>query len=333
MIIGPHYSFSTLTYLPLPLSLSLRQRYPNLETFLDRYRRQMLEKTEEIEPLKAWQFQELGLQAAYQIAAIQGDDALQIMMHLSQNFISNAKTLLNVRVDPSFKDEMKHNVEVIGRNLNLQPPDGALFLNGLFFDADTLDTESLLDTLRNEQRSMAALHNVGIPSAISKPLLTLDLGAASKEFALDIRESAIQWVNDIEQDATYKRWPSSVFELLRPTFPGMLRSIRKNMFNLVVILDPVQGTGRHLLKLADSFIQHTAPVRVGLVMDFRAEDRDTKTAYDSILYAFNYVYQNKNGRDALALLNEVRNDDCDYTFEFPSNFIAHPSDLQYGRRR
>lgn len=266
----------------------------------------MLEKTEEIEPLKAWQFQELGLQAAYQIASIQGDDSLRILQHLSQNFPMQAKTLLNVVVDESFKEEMKHNVEVLGRNLNLQPPDGALFVNGLFFDADTLDTESLLDTLRNEQRSMAALHKMGIPSSISKPLLTLDLGAASKEFALDIRDSAIQWVNDIEEDAVYKRWPTSVFELLRPTFPGMLRSIKKNMFNLVLVMDPVKGSGRHLLKLADSFVQHTAPVRVGIVMDFRQQDPDSKVAYDAILYAFNYVYQNKNGRDALALLNEVR---------------------------
>lgn len=272
---------------------------------MDRYRRQMQEKTTEIEPLKAWQFQELGLQAAYQIASIQGDDSLRILQHLSQNFPMQAKTLLNVVVDESFKEEMKHNIEVLGRNLNLQPPDGALFINGLFFDADTLDTESLLDTLCNEQRSMAALHNVGIPSSISKPLLTLDLGTANKEFALDIRDSAIQWVNDIEQDAVYKRWPSSVFELLRPTFPGMLRSLRKNMFNLVFIMDPVKGAGRHLLKLADSFVQHSAPVRVGLVMDFRAEDPDSKAAYDAILYAFNYIYQNKNGRDALSLLNEV----------------------------
>lgn len=271
----------------------------------------MLEKTEDIEPLKAWQFQELGLQAAYQIASIQGDDALQIMQHLAQNFPMQAKTLLNVRVDESFKEEMKHNIETLGRNLNLQPPDAALFVNGLFFDLDTLDTESVLDTLRLEQRSMEAMHKVGVPGAISKPLLTLDLGASSgKDFALDIRDSAIQWVNDIEQDAAYKRWPTSVFELLRPTFPGMLRSIRKNMFNLVVIFDPVQGSSRHLLKLAESFVQHSAPVRVGLVMDFRAEDADTKVAYNAILYAFNYMFQNKKGKDALNFLNEVSDLRC-----------------------
>lgn len=54
-----------------------------------------------------------------------------------------------------------------------------------------------------------------------------------QEFAMDIRDSAIIWVNDIEQDSAYGRWSSSLTELLRPTFPGMLRNIRRNFYNLV----------------------------------------------------------------------------------------------------
>lgn len=46
----------------------------------------LLEKTEEIDPLKAWEFQELGLQAAQRIAAIQGDEALQMLEFTTQNF-------------------------------------------------------------------------------------------------------------------------------------------------------------------------------------------------------------------------------------------------------
>lgn len=266
----------------------------------------MLERTEELAPLKAWQFQELSLQAAQQIAAIQGDDSLHIMQHLAQNFPTQAKTLLSVRVNNDFKDEMRHNIEIFGRSLNLQPPDAALFVNGLYFDVESLDTETLLDALRTEQRSMAALHNIGVPGTITRPLLTLDLGTASKEFALDIRDSAILWINDIETDAQYKRWPNSVLELLRPTFPGMLRSIRKNLFNLVLIVDPVQANGRQLIKLAESFVLHLAPVRLGLVMDFRQETAETKEVYDAILFAFNYMFQTKSPKDALGFLTDVR---------------------------
>ena len=57
----------------------------------------------------------------------------------------------------------------------------------------------------------------------------------SEKFGVDIRNSAVHWINNIENDKLYKGWPSSVQELLRPTFPGMLRSIRKNFFNQIYI--------------------------------------------------------------------------------------------------
>lgn len=66
-------------------------------------------------------------------------------------------------------------------------------------------------------------------------LLALDLSTNmdKQEFAMDIRDSAVIWLNDIERDSTYARWSSSLTELLRPTFPGMLRNIRRNLYNLV----------------------------------------------------------------------------------------------------
>jgi len=66
-------------------------------------------------------------------------------------------------------------------------------------------------------------------------LLALDLsgGTDNQNFAMDIRDSAINWINDIENDSRYNRWSPSLTELLRPTFPGMLRNIRRNLYNLV----------------------------------------------------------------------------------------------------
>lgn len=61
-------------------------------------------------------------------------------------------------------------------------------------------------------------------------------GPPTAEFALDIRDSGILWVNDIETDAQYRRWIMSYMELLRPTYPGMLRSIRRNLYNLVSLV-------------------------------------------------------------------------------------------------
>ena len=44
-----------------------------------------------------------------------------------------------------------------------------------------------------------------------------------------------QFVNDLEKDDKYKGWPSRAQDILRPTYPGMLRHVAKNFFNLVSI--------------------------------------------------------------------------------------------------
>lgn len=67
-------------------------------------------------------------------------------------------------------------------------------------------------------------------------LLALDFGdeGNTQEFAIDIRDSAINWLNDLERDVKFSRWSTSLMELLRPTFPGMIRQIRRNLYNLVL---------------------------------------------------------------------------------------------------
>lgn len=210
---------------------------------------------------------------------------------------------------------MKHNIDVLGRSLNLQPPDAALFVNGLFFDAETLEIGALHETLRSELRVLNGLHNLSkidsfknqifdpkmnhfltdIEGKLASDLLALDLSSSGgKEFAIDIRDSAIMWINDLENDVQYKRWPNSLMDLLRPSFPGMLRNVRKNLFNLVLLVDPIKPESRGIIKLAESFVIHLAPVRLGLVFDNR-NAADVEEDYRSILCAFNYVTQQKSG--------------------------------------
>lgn len=130
---------------------------------------------------------------------------------------------------------MKRNSDIFSSTLNLQPSDTALFVNGMFYDIDLIDIYGILEVLRNELRSMEGLHNIGITNKRMSSLLALDFGddSDSQEFAIDIRDSAINWLNDIEHDSKYGRWSNSLMELLRPTFPGMMRQVRRNLYNLV----------------------------------------------------------------------------------------------------
>lgn len=137
-----------------------REVHPELAAKLDRLKGYLLEKTDEIALLKAWEFQELGLQAAQRVAEIQGEEALQILQFTAQNFPTQAKSLLHQQVSDDFKREMKHNIDVLGKYLNVQPPDAALFINGLYFDAESLDIGSLLETLKSELRVLEGLYKL-----------------------------------------------------------------------------------------------------------------------------------------------------------------------------
>lgn len=138
----------------------LKERYPHLAHSLDRFRTSLLEKSDEIAPLKAWEFQDLGLQAAERVAQIQGEEALSILQFTAQNFPSQAKSLLHVRVSDDFRREMKHNIDVLGKDLNFQPPDAALYVNGLYFDAESIDVGTLVETIRGELRVLDGLHKL-----------------------------------------------------------------------------------------------------------------------------------------------------------------------------
>lgn len=124
-------------------------------------------------------------------------------------------------------------------------------------------------------------------------MLALDLGSVKgKSYAVDIRDSAIQWINNLETDTAYKRWPSSVDDLLRPTFPGMLRSIRRNLYNLVIICDPSSKSSWPLLKLTDSFLTHQSPLRVGIIFNVSPKPVIGLTdASVALLNAYNYIVE------------------------------------------
>lgn len=141
---------------------------------------------------------------------------------------------------------------------------------------------------------------------MASDLLTLDLSQPENiEFAVDIRDSAVVWINNIETDSKYRTWPSTVYDLLRPSFPGMVRSVRKNLFNLVIVIDPIKPEGRDIAKLVESFVVHSAPVRVGVVFDTRQADSKSEKVYRSLICAWNYLSQTKRPRDALSFLTDV----------------------------
>lgn len=283
--------------------------FPDQKKDLDKFRQYLEESSNEMAPLKVWQFQELSLQASERIMNAPKDEALKVLTNIAQNFPMQAKGLVKTVVNPELKQEMKSNSDAFASTLNLQSSDTALFINGMFYDIDLVDIYGILDILRQELRTMEGLFKVGLGNKRLASLLALDFGDsnANQEFAIDIRDSAINWINDIENDSKYSRWSSSLMELLRPTFPGMLRQVRRNLFNLVLIIDPTEPKSRDLVKLLESFVVHTAPLRVGIVfaVDASTDLYGLKDAGVAMQCAFNYVSQKRDPLAALSFIKTV----------------------------
>ncbi|KAM4731815.1 UDP-glucose:glycoprotein glucosyltransferase 2 [Anableps anableps] len=251
---------------------TLKKTHPELQKQLGELQKHLLESTNDMAPLKVWEMQDLSFQAAARIMSVPKFDALKVMRDLSQNFPSRARSLTRVAVKQEMRKEIEKNQKHLGETMGIQPGDGELFINGLHIDLDTHNPFSILDILRGEAKVLEGLHNLGIKGEHQSKLLRLPVNTVDDSYALDIRHPAIMWMNDIENDQMYRSWPASVQELLRATFPGVIRQIRRNFFNLVLFLDPLQEETIELVKLAELFYKHKIPLRIGFVFVVNTKD-------------------------------------------------------------
>ncbi|XDV30422.1 hypothetical protein PO909_033347 [Leuciscus waleckii] len=252
----------------------LKKSHPELQEELGELRKHLLESTNDMTPLKVWELQDLSFQAASRIMTVPKFDSLKLMQDLSQNFPSRARSLTRVAVNQNMKKEIEDNQKSLSESMGIHPGDASLFINGIHVDLDIHNPFSILDILRGEAKILEGLHNLGIRgSSISKFLHLPTSTTVEDSYALDIRHSSIMWVNDIEKDSMYRHWPSSLQELLRATFPGVIRQIRRNFFNLVLLLDPTQEESVELVKLAELFYKHNIPLRIGFVLVVSVDDK------------------------------------------------------------
>ncbi|XP_036427441.1 UDP-glucose:glycoprotein glucosyltransferase 2 isoform X2 [Colossoma macropomum] len=269
----------------------LKESHPELQEQLGELKRHLIESTNDMAPLKVWELQDLSFQAAARIMSVPKFDALKLMRDLSQNFPSRARSLTRVAVNQEMRKEIEENQKRLSETMGIHPGDASLFINGIHIDLDLHNPFSILDVVRGEAKLLEGLHNLGIRGTSMSKFLRLPVTTVEDSYALDIRHSAIMWINDIERDSTYRDWPSSLQELLRATFPGVIRQIRRNFFNLVLFLDPVQEDSIELVKLAELFYKHKIPLRIGFVFVVNTDDKvdGYKDAGVAFFRVLNYI--------------------------------------------
>uniref|UniRef100_A0A8B9T8Q0 UDP-glucose ceramide glucosyltransferase-like 1 n=1 Tax=Anas platyrhynchos TaxID=8839 RepID=A0A8B9T8Q0_ANAPL len=262
----------------------LTQMHPDLKNNLKEFKKHLIETTNNMEPLKVWELQDLSFQAAARIMSTPAYDALKVMKDIAQNF--------PIRIAMLFI--FKHLHETLG----IQPGEARLFLNGLHIDLDFHDPFSILETLKVDGKVMHGLHELGIKEETLSKFMRLHIHPADDSYALDIRHSSIIWINDIEKDHSYSTWPASYQELLKPTFPGVIQQIRRNLYNLVS-LDNVFFLHNVCINIIGFvFVLNTkeeidgnkdAGIALWRMFNYIAEESDISQAFTSIINVYHEV--------------------------------------------
>lgn len=255
----------------------LIERKPNFQQELLTFRDQLISVSEEDKILKVWQMQNLGVQTSQRIT--KASNPIALMADISQNFPSLAGSLSRLEVEEDFLKEVESVQSIITSNLNL------LLLNGIPIDTTDFDILELLGRIRSEIRAMDQLKMLGFGQDMSLELLRMrnhDRSDSIDTVKYDLfPRGSIFYFNNLETDAMYSGWSSSVDTLLMPYYQGRIVPVAKNLYTAVLITDMSTRHGIELGAIVKAFYDGKVPVRFGLFPLFQSSLNE-ETSWDDL---------------------------------------------------
>ncbi|KAJ3071820.1 hypothetical protein HDU98_004753 [Podochytrium sp. JEL0797] len=214
-------------------------------------------------PVSAEEIKEIGVKAANIV--LSSKSPLDALIQISQDFPKHAHAIAQRPVTPQQRIDLRQNQRMI-----VQAGSAVVLLNGVNLNVKDLNVFSLLKAMRKELALIQSFESISLSAAEAAHLLTLptkttgtiDLGWGD---AFDVRHDSVLWWNDLEKDKRYKQFPKSLRELLQPSYPGQLKYVAKNMFNALFVLDLTNLEHLAVQMNVFQFIEHTVPLRFGLV--------------------------------------------------------------------
>ncbi|KAL2647851.1 hypothetical protein AAZV13_05G141800 [Glycine max] len=257
--------------------------------------------------LDVWELKDLGHQTVQRI--VRASDPLQSMQEINQNFPSIVSSLSRTKLDDSIRDEIMANQRMV-------PPGKSLMaLNGALVNVEDVDLYLLIDLIHQDLLLADQFSKLKIPQGTLKKLLSTSPPSESSIFRVDFHSSHVHYLNNLEEDAKYKRWRNNLDEFLMPVFPGQLRYIRKNLFHAVFVLDPATRCGLVSIDMIISLYENNFPVRFGIVLYsskfvMQLENHATKEHSDedistTIICLFSYINENYGAEMAYRFLSNV----------------------------
>ncbi|RMZ89744.1 hypothetical protein DV736_g3034, partial [Chaetothyriales sp. CBS 134916] len=222
----------------------------------------------EIKPLTTSELANLGLNAASYIASSQ--DPLQALVQVTANFPKYSFFLAGQNASTHFLNEHQAN-----RKLLLPAGYNILWINGLQIEPRQVNAYSLLDHLRRERKLIEEMKTIGLTATEAVSLLSSDVIAQAQADEViqryDWRDESeggnvIIWLNDLEKDKRYAKWPTYLAGLFQRSRPGQLPPVARDIHNLIVPFDVENIKDIELVvKHLQSLIKGQVPIRIGLI--------------------------------------------------------------------
>eukprot|EP00842_Homolaphlyctis_polyrhiza_P004312 jgi/Hompol1/4882/HPOL_004022-RA len=241
-----------------------------------------------IKTLKKEQIQEIDHKAASYIA--QSSSPIDALARVSQDFPKYAHMIEQLPVNESV-------VSTAQMLRHFTTETNLLLLNGIPIDIPSFSAFKLLRVMRKETKLVKSLQQISWTAHEAIELLAAQLSTSSGPNwgeCFDVRSKTVFWINDVERDSRYSRFPSQISEILRPSYPGQLKYIRKNLLSAVFLMDLSKSSHVRVVSSAFQYIENSLPLRFGISALVDVENHESPATVAAL--AAYWIIENKKSK-------------------------------------
>lgn len=204
-------------------------------------------------------------------------DPFATLLEVAENFPIFATNISKMPVIPSITEKINEKPERVIAGAS------AMYVNGRLIKSPDVYhiLQDSLDELRIGQ--MLREHYGLTKSSLDKALHLLPESAPTRKVVIDYRSSFMYSLNDIETGKAYQNWTSSLTTLMTSSIPN--QRIRRNLFNAVFLIDPVDTSDLKILTWMEEQIRLSAPFRFSYFVTPRNNSRFAKR----VLYGWAHI--------------------------------------------
>jgi UDP-glucose:glycoprotein glucosyltransferase len=195
-------------------------------------------------------------------------DPFAALIDVCQNYPLFGHRLRGLATSPAFAEG------VLKKPSGIVPGQNALYVNGR--NVPTADAFRLLDASLDELRMRQMLvGHFGLQSeSVTAALYPEQLRAPNLQVVIDARNNYQYSMNDLEVGPVYRDWPTSMSVFVAGgTRSEQVPRVRKNVYQALVLLDPMRKSDLSTLKWMDQAVREGAGVKFSYIVESRNQSR------------------------------------------------------------